>query len=276
MNNPKVNILVLNWNGEDILNKCIESILNSNYNNFSITIIDNGSTDTSLQKLITHDKISLIKIDKNLGYAKGYNFAFNKLKYISDDYYLLLNNDTIIDENTISSLIYSTEVYGYDNIYGPRILDQYSGKNWFCGGKINLINGMPFHLGINTSNLITSFKNSEVDYISGCCMLLSKQLVSKINGFNDVFNMYYEDVDLCLRARKIGSKCYFISSSSIKHFISYSTGGRYSLTKYFKKINSFIKFIFLHNNIIVFLLYCILNFLLFPIYLVYLISQRAK
>ena len=98
MNNKyKVNILILNWNGINVLEECIHSILKSDYSNFSITVIDNGSTDDSLN--ILNDKfpnIDIIEISQNLGYAKGYNYAFNKIKNLKDDFYLILNNDTVV------------------------------------------------------------------------------------------------------------------------------------------------------------------------------------
>ena len=100
MINPSVNILILNWNGKDILYDCVKSIFNSNYRNYKITIIDNGSTDNSIDKVKhTFKNLNFIYINKNIGYSKAYNYAFNTLKNNTDDYYFLLNNDTIIKGN---------------------------------------------------------------------------------------------------------------------------------------------------------------------------------
>ena len=78
---PRVNILVLNWNGDQVLNDCVESILQTDYENYNLTIIDNGSTDSSLETIdnFISDKINIISINKNLGFSKAYNYAFSKL-----------------------------------------------------------------------------------------------------------------------------------------------------------------------------------------------------
>jgi len=267
MKNPKVNILVLNWNGEKVLSKCIKSIKKSDYTNYSITIIDNGSFDNSISEFINNKDIKIIKINNNIGYAAGYNYAFSKLKSFNDKYYLILNNDTIININTISTLVNSIQKYGKNNIFGPRIINANNKKNWFCGGKINYITGHPYHRGLNTENSIISFKSSFTEYISGCCMLVSKDIINKLNGFNEKYSFYYEDVDLCIRAKKIDVSCVYITSCSIEHLISYSIGGRFSLLKFVKKIKSFIKFLYLNNNIFFFLFYFIINLFLAPFFI---------
>jgi len=275
MINPKVNILILNWNGSHILNNCIQSILKSTYNNYCITIIDNGSSDDSINNLIENKKIFLIKIGKNLGYSSGYNYAFKKIKNNKDDYYLLLNNDTILNEETIGHLVDSMKIYGENNIYGPNILNNNDGRNWFCGGSINLINGIPYHIGINSIDSFNIYKTREVNYISGCCMLISKKLISNLNGFNEIYKMYFEDVDLCIRSKRFGAKCYYVSNSTIKHLISYSLGGSFSLKKYLIKVMSLIKFLYINNNIFLFVIYFFINLLLTPIYSIYFLVKKA-
>jgi hypothetical protein len=274
MNNPKVNILVLNWNGDAVLNSCIKSILKSKYDNYYITVIDNGSLDDSINNLIKNEKINLIRINKNLGYSKGYNFAFEKIKNNDDDYFLILNNDTILNENTISTLVDSINVYGKNNIYGPKILNHNNGNNWFCGGGINLISGMPFHFGLNTTDLSINYKTREVSYISGCCMLINKEIFSQLMGFNQIYEMYFEDVDICVRARKNGYKCIYVSNSSIRHLVSYSLGGSFSYRKYLIKFKSFIKFLYSTNNIILFTFYLFINLLLSPLYIIYFLINK--
>ena len=115
---PLINILILNWNGKKVLNNCLKSILTSSYKNYKITVIDNGSSDDSLKDLNKiSNKINIIKIDKNLGYSKGYNYAFKKLKNDNDDYYFLLNNDTIIYKDTLERLHISINQFGSNNIF---------------------------------------------------------------------------------------------------------------------------------------------------------------
>ena len=86
------------------------------------------------------------------------------------------------------------------------------------------------------------------DYVSGCCLAISWDLINKLNGFNESFNMYSEDVDLCIRAKKLNAKCYVVTESVILHKISKSIGGNLSFKKNIRKLRSTIKLINLHSN----------------------------
>jgi len=274
-NKPNVNILILNWNGSKVLESCVESVMLNNYSNFKITIIDNGSTDNSLENLLNKiDNIDIIKISKNVGFSKGYNYAFNEIKNQNDDFYLILNNDTIVEQNSLSLLVDAMNHYGEDNIYGSRIINFNNKKNWYCGGKINIINGNVFHLGLNKSSTLTKYKTAETDYVSGCCMLISKKMINNLNGFSEVYKMYYEDVDLCFRIIQKNKKCYFISESIIYHKVSHSIGGQFGIYKYYLKSLSFFKFLYNHHHFIIFIVYLIINIVCIPAYLIIYFLKR--
>ena len=272
--NPKVNVLILNWNGKKVINNCVDSVLTSDYNNYVITIIDNGSTDNSIDSFKRRNNIKIIQIKTNLGYAKGYNYAFKKLKKNKDHYYLILNNDTLIEASTITKFVEKAIKNGSNNIFGPRIINLKNRKNWFCGGKISKFSGQTSHIGLNSRNDYVSIKSSVVDYISGCCMFLNKETIFQLKGFKEVYKMYYEDVDLCLRARKEGIICHYFSDIIIYHIVSHSIGGRYGIKKYFLKLSSFIIFLFLNNNIGLFLFYFIINILLFPFVTILFLNRK--
>ena len=266
MNQPKINILILNWNGMDILNACLESILSSTYENYTITVIDNGSVDKSIDNIDKiSSKINVIKIGENLGYSKGYNFAFNKIKSYDDDYYFLLNNDTIINKDTLESLNLSLNHFGPNNIYSPKIINSNNNSIWYAGGKINPLTNLSYHIGINSKEDIVTYKTDVTDFVSGCAMLIKKSLIESLNGFNEVFNFYYEDIDLCLRAKKnTNAKCIFVNDSIVYHKISRSMGGRFSPTKIYYKVISSIKFLFINNNFVMFIFYLLMNIIVLP------------
>ena len=272
---PKVNIIVLNWNGEKVLYDCIKSILESDYSNFIVTVIDNGSTDLSLDIIAPfHQSVEVIKIDENLGYAKAYNYAFNKIAKNNDEYYFLLNNDTEINKDTISKLVLAKKKYGDNNIYGPKIINSNNNTIWYAGGKINPLTFNVNHIGINQRNIITEFKSSETDFISGCALFISKKNISQLSGFNENYKFYYEDVELCIKAKSLNINSIFINNSIVLHKISYSMGGRYSLYKIYYKIISKVKFIMNNNNLVMSIYYVIINFILLPIFLIYKINQK--
>ena len=107
-------------------------------------------------------------------------------------------------------------------------------------------------------------------------MLINSNLLYEVNGFIPNYNFYYEDVDLCNKAKNLGSKCYYISSTYISHHISYSLGGRFSVLKLFKKINSFIKYLFLNNRMQYFIYYIVINIILMPYYLINFLLKKIK
>ena len=104
------------------------------------------------------------------------------------------------------------------------------------------------HRGIRRYDNNSFSKDIITDYISGCCLLISWDNINKLNGFDSRFNMYGEDVDLCIRAKNIGSKCMVIASSNIWHKVSGSIGGNWSWKKNIRKFNSILKLIKKHGN----------------------------
>jgi len=241
--NPKIHVLVLNWNGSKYLDKCIHSIKKNNYSNYDITVIDNNSTDDSLSK-IKKFNIPIVSHSYNYKYAKGYNKAIFNFDNDNSDYYLLLNNDVICDSNLISSFVKGINNYGSNCIMGAKIFDANNrDKIWYAGGKFGFFNFFVSHYGIRKKNSIKYDKDYKTSYITGCCLLISKENFYKLNGFNEKFNMYGEDVDLSIRAQNAGLDCYYIHKARLWHYISSSYGGSYSLSKNISKISSLFKLI---------------------------------
>ena len=136
-NSPHIKVLILNYNGEKILNRCVQSVLDSEYENLSIDVIDNNSQDDSIVHLKEKfDNVKIHQTGQNLGFGGGYNFAFNKLKKTNAKYYLLLNNDAILSTNIIQDFLKNVDRYGKENLYAPKILYTNSSKLWFVVAHI--------------------------------------------------------------------------------------------------------------------------------------------
>ena len=271
--NPHIKILILNWNGIGVIEDCLDSVLKINYPNFSISVIDNGSIDNSISYIKQYyPKIDIIENNKNLGYGRGYNRAFEKYKNDSFDYYLVLNNDTVVPSDLLNNLYYNLMKYGPDNIYSPKINDL-KGKIWFAGAKLIKKLGITNHTNIRNTESLFSCKTHISDYVPGCCMLISKRLIEKLNGFNETFSMYYEDVDLCLRAKYKNIKSIVIEESSIVHHISYSLKNK-KVKKILSKLVSMIKFIYLHNNLLIFSLALLVHLILIPVFIIKIIYEE--
>ncbi len=233
---PKFNICILNWNGGEMLSQCIDSILSNRATNFKITVIDNASSDDSIKNL--DSQIQIVKLEKNYGFSIGYNLGINKCLSHDDEYIILLNYDTVVDNNFITSITDQIVKNGQNYIYGTKILyDSNKSLLWYGGGRVDLSKGIISHIGIRKNH--NEFNSRlETDYVTGCCMIIHKDNYLKLNGFDESFFMYNEDVDLCLRAKKIGVNCLYIPSAIVYHKVSLSTGGNYSIKKIFLKSKS--------------------------------------
>lgn len=246
--NPHVKILILNWNGKELLKPCLESVLKITYPNFSILVIDNASSDGSLEMVRDNfPKVEILPLEENFGFAGGYNRCFKTLQTDDSVYYLILNNDTEVHTDILTELTTAAEEYGRNNIYGGKIFYQNDPeKIWYAGGKVNIKLGKIAHRGIRKLDSPEFSTASETDYITGCCIFTSPEVINKLGGFDEQFNMYGEDVDMCLRAGRTGIKCYFIPRARLSHHVSASMGGNWSLKKLYNKVIALIKLMKIH------------------------------
>ena len=119
----KVHIVILTWNNKNILKRCLESIENVDYNNFTISVIDNNSSDDSLNMISEEfPNVQTIKNSKNFKFGKGYNEGFKKINFEDSDFIILLNDDTIVSRNFIDELINPLEKNQKAIISTPKIL----------------------------------------------------------------------------------------------------------------------------------------------------------
>ena len=250
---PKVKILILNYNGAEFLKECLDSISDITYSNYSVVLIDNNSTDKSVEFVkSSYSDIEVVQTGKNRFYAGGYNYFFNRDS--EDCYYMILNNDTIVDKNILNEFIKGVDRYGENHIYGATTMfAKNKSKVWYAGSKVNLFKGIIKHINIREDIDSINLKDSETDYVTGCCMFVHSSTIFQMNGFDESFKMYMEDVDFCLRARAKGFKSYFLQSPKLYHYISSSV-----TNKSLKLISSYIKLSIKHTGI-----FCLFNVPLF-------------
>ena len=106
MNNPSVTVIVLNWNGKDLTLECLDSLNKVDYSNYNILVVDNKSSDSSVESINKiYPDISVLKLDNNYGFAGGNNRGFNSLNNDKPDFVIFLNNDTVVDKDFINPLI---------------------------------------------------------------------------------------------------------------------------------------------------------------------------
>lgn len=221
---PKIIIVILNWNGYKDTIECINSILKISYPNYEILLVDNGSDKNEYEKVISlKSKATLIRSEKNLGFSGGNNLG---IKYALDcgaDYLLLLNNDTIVEPNFLNPLLKVFEEESNVGIVAPQInYFNEPQKIWSTGGNISRIRGSGFAYS-DEYDFGLEKKDISVSFVSGCCMLIKKEVFENIGFFDDNFFLYVEDVDLCYRTANAGYKIIFSSKCKIYHKVSNSS-----------------------------------------------------
>ena len=149
----KIKIVILNYNGLEYLPDCLDSVKNINYDNFEIVVIDNNSSDNSIEYISKkHASVKIIKIDRNLMFSGGYNYFFNQES--ENCFYMILNNDTIVDSDILRNFMLGVDKYGMNNIYGAKIMyESEPDKIWYAGGEVDLSKGLIRHIGIRGVDL---------------------------------------------------------------------------------------------------------------------------
>ncbi len=232
---PKILIILVNWNTSDTTIECIESIKSTDYNNYEIIIVDNGSLDVGeLESFIIekHPDISLIKNEKNLGYAGGNNKGIELAIKMKADYILLLNNDTIVDRCFLKELVDYAEIKANIAVLNPKIYYyKPSDLVWFAGSTGNLWTGCFKHIGKGRKDRSENNIPRETAYATGCAFFMKVSVIKEIGMLDDNFFAYSEDLDWSLRAKKAGYKCMYVPNSKIWHMEAVS------ITKNMSKAN---------------------------------------
>ena len=225
-------IIILNYNQNDFTIKCVESVLQSQYDDFKLFLIDNGSTYINYKALKSsmpkNPLIELCRIHENRGYVGGINYGLKKADALNPDFFLIMNNDTIIDKNAITELVKASEkfsnnaivsgkVYHYDE---PNILQDIG---FSCSDKKSL----KFErIGVNQEDTGQFDEISERDLLDDVFWLFPSKLYKEIGGYSTYFWFNAEQADFALRAKSKGYKLMFIPEAKLWHKGSISIGGR--------------------------------------------------
>ncbi|MDL2289798.1 glycosyltransferase family 2 protein [Paludibacteraceae bacterium OttesenSCG-928-F17] len=218
----KTSIVILNYNGADCLQKFIPILMEKTVlEETEIIVADNGSTDNSLETLIHFPSIRVIKLDKNYGFAEGYNKALAEVK---SDYYVLLNSDIEVTDNWLEPLVGFLESNPEYAACQPKIRS-YRNRNYFehagaAGGFIDKY-GFPFCRGRIFADIEEDNgqydTNLDVFWATGACMLVRGNLFHETGGLDGGFFAHMEEIDLCWRLRNRGYKLACVPESKIYH-----------------------------------------------------------
>jgi hypothetical protein len=227
---PLVYIILVNYNGYKDTIECVNSLKKISYKNYKIVVVDNASSDNSVEILMEElSNCMIIESKKNIGFAGGNNLGIKYALNHNADYIMLLNNDTIVESQFLNDMINSFNVNNKIGIVGCKIM-YYPEKNiiWYGGGYIDWFKFIGVHYGMRQIDKGQSNNKKEIDFITGCCMLVKREVFEKIGLLSEDYFMYFEDVDFCVKVKNAGFVIWYNSEAVIYHKVGLSSGGEES------------------------------------------------
>ena len=218
----KVVVVILNWNGGELTHRCLESLRQSDYGKLEWVVIDNGSTDGSPEEIgKAFPQGGMIRNATNLGFAEGCNQGIAWGLAHGADYLLMLNNDTHVDPAMVSHLVATANEHQNRAAVIPKIYwESDPSRLWFAVGGANLWTGVFSNLAYNRVDDGRFDSHQQADFAVGCCILMPKEIVQKVGGFDPAYFAYMEDVDWSLRCRRAGFPLVFCPGARLWHAVS--------------------------------------------------------
>jgi GT2 family glycosyltransferase len=209
-------------------------------------VVDNGSTDGSVEAIRNRfPSVSILELEKNLGYAAGNNAGIQYAMESCADYVMILNNDTIISSSMLSELVKFAESNQNAGMVGPKMYCYEPDNTIFATGSfINWSKGDTFNRGIfQPASKFDKYQNPEaVDYIVGCGVLVSSRLIKKIGVLDPDYYLNFEDVDWGLRAWREGFEVWYLPQAVMWHKISSTLGQASPANTYYMTRNALLFF----------------------------------
>jgi len=227
---PLVAVLIINYNGLADTLECLDSLKDQIYPNTEVIVLDNGSERDELETIRTHQCRPLcIQSKSNLGFAKASNIQIRTALKLGAKYVLLLNNDTIVEPDIIDKMVSAARVRGV-GIVGAKIYYYYS-KSLLnsVGGRIYWPIGYIRDEGLNRRDSPIYDNISDRDWVSGCAMLISSEVLTKVGLLDETnFPQGGEDYDICVRAKSAGFRIVYSSAARVYHKVSKTRRRDYS------------------------------------------------
>lgn len=234
---PHVSIVLVNWNGLDDTLHCLRSLRGLDYPDFDVVVVDNGSTDGSVDAIRSAaSEVQVLEAGGNLGFAGGCNCGISDSLRRAGDYVWLLNPDTVVEPGALKAIVQGAQADPAIAIVGSVIRSINAPEEILAwgGGRVGMLSGRIAH----------GTGPGRIDYITGASMLVRVSVLREVGLFDERFFMYAEDADLCLRARRAGYRIAVAEESVVYHRESASLPGKNatrdrlhseSLTRFFRK-----------------------------------------
>lgn len=245
----KTCVVLVNYAGAADTQNCVRSLLACPVHP-GLVVVDNTPNDPQLEDAVAgYPDAKIIRAPENLGFGRGNNLGMVWALANTDcEFIFVLNNDAAVEPDTIARLESVLENQPQTGIAAPRIvfMDR-PDVLWYGGGEVSWLRGGGITPGVlGPSNTALAMQAREVSFASGCAMLVRRDLLEQLGGFDERLFMYEEDVELCLRTVELGWKIRYEPSALVTHVVQASSRGEQEFVGMLSPLNKNLSFYAYH------------------------------
>jgi GT2 family glycosyltransferase len=231
----KIGIVTVTYNSAAVIDGFMKSVIAENHQDFILYIIDNSSSDDTLQKISNYQnsldlRMFIIANKENVGVASGNNQGIKRALDDGCDFVLLINNDVEFDKQLFQKLLSGLQKHQCDMVIPKMYYYDHPQKIWCAGGYFQWWQGYQSrHYGEGEIDKGQYDEAKKVSYSPTCCMLIKAGVFDRIGIMDEKYFVYYDDTDFCLRAYEKNISMYYLPTATLLHKVSSLTGGGTSL-----------------------------------------------
>lgn len=241
---PRVGIVILNRNGLEDTLACLESLAQADYPAPDIVIVDNGSTDDSPTIIRRrYPNTTVLEMHRNLGFTGGNNTGLRYLLERGVEWALLLNNDTEVAPDMLRMLVHAAGAEESIGIAGPTIYFYDAPDTiWSAGGRFDRRTGETHMLGLGRRDggQSDTDRPRDVDFVTGCALLIKRDVLEQVGLLDDRFYLYYEEAEWCARVRRAGYRIIHVPEARMWHKIPLDGRTSSPMVHYYMTRNRFL------------------------------------
>ncbi len=224
----RLTVVVPNWNGRKFLELCLNSLRDQSFEDFETILVDNGSTDDSVEFVErSFPEVNILRMGANRGFSSAANAG---ARASTAEYVALLNNDTEQDPEWLAALVRSADAHPEAALFASKLVDFQDRRMLDGAGDALRLGGLPYRLGHGERDRGQFDTPGHVFGACAAAALYRRSLFEEIGYFDEDFVSYCEDGDLSFRAQLAGYRCFYVPDAVVYHVGSASTGGKRSAT----------------------------------------------
>ena len=230
-NSTKTVVIIVNFNGKEFLDRCLESLQCQVFHNFKTVVVDNFSRDGSVEGIEERfSGVEIIRLEKNIGFAAANNYAIKRAEGFQ--WVALLNPDAIAEPDWLSNLHMAAEKNSQYNFFGSHLKKQGSLNQLDGTGDVYHLCGLAWRRDHGMPEKQISRLVEEIFSPCAAAAMYRRDIVLDVDGFDERFFCYFEDIDLSFRLRLLGHRCLYVPNAKVEHFGSAIAGRRSDFAVY--------------------------------------------